>query len=115
MKPYLTYRTPHHLAVIWTATTAKYILFRGYNFLERYRPLFRLKLDQAREYPGSIASLVTIFVISLFFFSENSFYPQVEINVARSRQISIALLNSSIVLLGFILTMLLRLFTVADV
>ena len=114
MKLYLTYRTPHHLAVIWTATTAKYILFHGYNFLERHRSLFRLELDQAREYPGSIACLVSIFEISLFF-SENSFYPQVEINVARSREISTALLNISIVLLGLILAMLLRLFTVADV
>ena len=82
------------------------------NLLERHSSLFSVRLDQAREYPGSIASLVSIFVMSLFF-SENSISPQVEINVARSRQISIALINFSIVVFGFILTMLLRLFSVA--
>ena len=85
------------------------------NLLERHRSLFRVRLNQARECPGSIASLVSFFVISLFF--QKILFPNrpVEINVARSRHISIALLNFSIVVSGFILTMLLRLFTVADV
>ena len=47
------------------------ILFRGYNF---WNGIVLYLVDQVREYPGSIASLVSIFVISLFFFFFRKFF-----------------------------------------